>query len=110
MKVQVRAFTGMVIGTFEVVGETKDSIEVVTKKGDKLIFDKATGLQANANNPKFANRVECDPRRCKSCKFMTKSGITAARSGFCSKSASKDHPEGMLKGYNTRACSEYEDR
>ena len=55
--VEVRAFTGMVIGLFKVVKETKTKLGVVTAKGDKLIFDKKTGLQTNANNPRFANRI-----------------------------------------------------
>ena len=55
--VEVRAFTGMVIGLFKVVKETKTKLGVVTAKGDKLIFDKKTGLQINANNPRFANRI-----------------------------------------------------
>lgn len=56
--VTVRAFTGMLIGKFEVVRETKKLLVVKTKKGDELKFDKATGLQTNGNNPKFANRIE----------------------------------------------------
>lgn len=55
--VEVKAFTGMVIGLFKVVKETKTKLGVVTAKGDKLIFDKKTGLQTNANNPRFANRI-----------------------------------------------------
>ena len=55
--VEVRAFTGMVIGLFKVVKETKTKLGIVTAKGDKLIFDKKTGLQINANNPRFANRI-----------------------------------------------------
>ena len=57
-KVTVKAFTGMMIGEFEVVKETKKLLVVKTKKGDELKFDKATGLQTNGNNPKFANRIE----------------------------------------------------
>lgn len=56
--VTVRAFTGMMIGEFEVVKETKTQLVVKTKKGDELKFDKKTGLQTNGNNPKFANRIE----------------------------------------------------
>lgn len=56
--VTVRAFTGMLIGEFEVTKETKKLLVVKTKKGDELKFDKATGLQTNGNNPKFANRIE----------------------------------------------------
>lgn len=55
--VVMKAFTGMWIGEFEVIKETKKTITVVTKKGE-LKFDKATGIQLDANNPKFANHIE----------------------------------------------------
>lgn len=55
--VNVRAFTGMLIGTFEVVKETPKTILVKTHKG-KMKFDKASGLQLDARNPKFANRID----------------------------------------------------
>lgn len=54
----VRAFTGMLLGEFEVVKETEKLLIVKTKKGDALKFDKSTGLQTNGNNPKFANHIE----------------------------------------------------
>lgn len=54
----VRAFTGMLLGEFEVVEVTKNLLIVKTKKGHELKFDKFTGLQTNGNNPKFANYVE----------------------------------------------------
>lgn len=55
--VVMKAFTGMWIGEFEVIKETKKTITVATKKGE-LKFDKATGIQLDANNPKFANHIE----------------------------------------------------
>lgn len=55
--VKVRAFTGMLIGTFKVEKETKTTITVKTAKG-KLKFDKETGIQLDSNNQKFANRIE----------------------------------------------------
>lgn len=55
--VNVRAFTGMLIGTFEVVKETSKTILVKTHKG-KMKFDKDSGLQLDARNPKFANRID----------------------------------------------------
>ena len=55
--VKVRAFTGMLIGTFKVEKETKTTITVKTAKG-KLKFDKETGIQIDSNNQKFANRIE----------------------------------------------------
>ena len=55
--VVMKAFTGMWIGEFEIIKETKKTITVTTKKGE-LKFDKATGIQLDANNPKFANHIE----------------------------------------------------
>lgn len=55
--VKVRAFAGMLIGTFKVEKETKTTITVKTAKG-KLKFDKETGIQIDSNNQKFANRIE----------------------------------------------------
>ena len=55
--VEVRAFTGMVIGWFKVHTESKETITVLTKQGKFLDFDKATDAQINAKNPKFANKL-----------------------------------------------------
>lgn len=55
-EVLVKAFTGMVIGVFKVYKKTSKSITVKTAKGE-LKFDAQTGLQINANNAKFANRI-----------------------------------------------------
>lgn len=55
--VVMKAFTGMWIGEFEIIKETKKTITVATKKGE-LKFDKTTGIQLDANNPKFANHIE----------------------------------------------------
>ena len=54
--VTVSAFTGMKIGVFQanLVGGL---IEVFTKKGALLKFDPNTGVQTNARNPKFANKI-----------------------------------------------------
>lgn len=57
--VNVRAFTGMLIGTFKVEEETETSIIVKTSGNKKTLeFDKATGIQLNANNKRYANRME----------------------------------------------------
>lgn len=56
-EVIVKAFTGMVIGVFKVTKRNSKSIIIKTAKGE-LKFDAQTGLQINANNPKFANRIE----------------------------------------------------
>lgn len=55
--VQVRAFTGMLIGTFKVEKETNSTITVKTAKG-KMKFDKETGIQIDSSNKKFANRID----------------------------------------------------
>lgn len=55
--VNVRAFTGMLIGTFKIEKETKTTITVKTAKG-KMKFDRETGVQINSSNKKFANRIE----------------------------------------------------
>lgn len=55
--VTVRAFTGMLIGVFKVEKETKSTIIVKAAKG-VMKFSKATGIQTNAKNPKFANRID----------------------------------------------------
>lgn len=54
--VTVRAFTGMLIGTFKVEKETKSTITVKTAKGT-LKFDKNTGLQIT-DKKRFANRID----------------------------------------------------
>lgn len=55
--VEVKAFTGMVIGWFKVLKESKETITVLTKQGKFLDFDKNTDAQVNAKNPKFANHI-----------------------------------------------------
>lgn len=56
-KILMRAFTGMVIGEFEVTAENEKEITVQTKKGE-LSFNIETGLQVDPKNPKFANKFE----------------------------------------------------
>lgn len=57
MVVELKAFTGMIIGWFKVEEETKDTISFWTKSNKYLTFDKKTDAQVNAKNPKFANRI-----------------------------------------------------
>lgn len=54
--VVVRAFTGMLIGTFKVEKETQALIIVNAAKGS-LMFDKKTGIQVNTES-RFANRID----------------------------------------------------
>lgn len=55
--VEVKAFTGMIIGWFKVHTESKETITVLTKQGKFLDFDKTTDVQINAKNSKFANHI-----------------------------------------------------
>lgn len=55
--VEIKAFTGMVIGWFKVLAESKEAYTVMTKQGKFLDFDKNTDVQINAKNPKFANKL-----------------------------------------------------
>lgn len=55
--VEIKAFTGMVIGWFKVVSETPETYSVFTKQGKSLEFDKKTDIQTNAKNSKFANKL-----------------------------------------------------
>lgn len=50
------AFTGMVIGTFKAV-KSEQGFEVTTAKGKVLVFN-SEGIQTNAKNAKFANRLQ----------------------------------------------------
>lgn len=50
------AFTGMVIGTFKAI-KTEEGFEVTTAKGKVLVFN-SEGVQTNAKNAKFANRLQ----------------------------------------------------
>lgn len=57
-EVVMRAFTGMLIGVFKIVKKTKTHVTIKTANGKDMKFDKKTGIQADAKNPKFANRIE----------------------------------------------------
>ncbi len=57
MVVELKAFTGMIIGWFKVEEETEDTISFWTKANKYLTFDKKTDAQVNAKNPKFANHI-----------------------------------------------------
>lgn len=54
--VEMKAFTGMLIGTFAVVKETATEVVIKTARG-LLRFDTTTGVQLDAKNKKFANRI-----------------------------------------------------
>lgn len=56
-QVIMRAFTGMVIGVFDIVKKSKKFITVKTAKGN-IKFDINTGMQINPEKEKFANRID----------------------------------------------------
>lgn len=56
-KVTMLTFTGMNLGQFEITKASKTKIAIMTKKGTQAEFSRETGLQTNANNPKFANKI-----------------------------------------------------
>lgn len=58
--IAVTAFTGMSIGAFPIVRETKVFVEIETKSGQVLRFDRISGVQTNCSNSRFANRVSPD--------------------------------------------------
>lgn len=57
-EVVMRAFTGMLIGVFQIVDQSKDHIIVELANGIQMEFNRHTGIQADAANPRFANRIE----------------------------------------------------
>ena len=57
-EVIVRAFTGMLIGVFKIHKQTKTTLTVCKADGSELKFDKKTGKQIGAKNPRFANSIE----------------------------------------------------
>lgn len=56
-KVTMLTFTGMNLGQFEVTKAGKTKIAIVKKDGTQAEFSRETGLQTNADNPKYANKV-----------------------------------------------------
>lgn len=57
-EVVMRAFTGMLIGVFKIVEQTKKVISIELANGTHMDFDPKTGKELNAPNPRFANRIE----------------------------------------------------
>ena len=48
----LKAFTGMKVGVFTIEKATDKTITIVTRRGKKLIFDRATGTQINTEEGK----------------------------------------------------------
>lgn len=51
------SFTGMNLGQYEVTATSKTQFKAVKSDGTELVFNRADGTQANANNPKYANKA-----------------------------------------------------
>ena len=56
-KVSMLTFTGMNLGQFEITKAGKTKIAIMKKDGTQAEFSRETGVQTNANNPKYANKV-----------------------------------------------------
>lgn len=56
-KVTMLTFTGMNLGQFEVTKSGKTKIAIVKKDGSVAEFSRETGIQTNAENAKYANKV-----------------------------------------------------
>lgn len=57
--VELRAFTGMKIGLFRAeLSLNTNTLYLWTKSNKLLTFDSHIGVQINAKNPRFANKIE----------------------------------------------------
>ena len=56
-KVTMLTFTGMNLGQFEIAKAGKTKIAIVKKDGTTAEFSRETGIQTNATNAKYANKV-----------------------------------------------------
>ena len=56
-KVSMLTFTGMNLGQFEITKAGKTKIAIMKKDGTQAEFSRETGIQTNANNPKYANKI-----------------------------------------------------
>lgn len=56
--IEVKAYNGLVVGMLPIVNERRTYIEVETRKGRIIRFDRTTGVQRNAIDSKFANTID----------------------------------------------------
>lgn len=56
-KVTMLTFTGMNLGQFEITKAGKAKVAIMKKDGTQAEFSRETGLQTNADNPKYANKI-----------------------------------------------------
>ena len=72
--VHMYAFTGMYLGEFEITASDKKTISIVQKNGRTTKFDRETGKQVDAKNPRCASRVteEKEPEKKKAASKKSK--------------------------------------
>lgn len=56
-KVTMLTFTGMNLGQFAITKAGKAKVAILKKDGTQAEFSRETGLQTNAENPKYANKI-----------------------------------------------------
>lgn len=56
-KVTMVTFTGMNLGQFEITKAGKTKVAILKKDGTQAEFSRETGIQTNAENPKYANKI-----------------------------------------------------
>ena len=56
-KVTMLTFTGMNLGQFEIAKASKTKLAITKKNGDTAEFSRETGIQTNAANEKYANKI-----------------------------------------------------
>lgn len=56
-KVSMLTFTGMNLGQFEIVKAGKTKLAITKKDGTTAEFSREDGVQTNANNPRYANKI-----------------------------------------------------
>lgn len=56
-KVTMLTFTGMNLGQFAITKAGKSKVAILKKDGTQAEFSRETGLQTNADNPKYANKI-----------------------------------------------------
>ena len=56
-KVTMLTFTGMNLGQFAITKAGKTKLAVLKKDGTQAEFSRETGIQTNASNAKYANRI-----------------------------------------------------
>jgi hypothetical protein len=97
-KFSMVSFTGMNLGQYEVTAVSKNQFKAVKTDGTELIFNKKDGEQANANNPKYANKavdlMEAPERKVPAAKPATKTEKPAGKTKPETKTETKEQDAG----------------